>query len=74
MFVRADLADAEQAMACVARVVEAYGRIDCLVNSAGLTSRGTLLDTDEVVGDVEQGHATSLIASISRSVSVSNVD
>ncbi|MFF5158078.1 SDR family oxidoreductase [Streptomyces sp. NPDC000348] len=45
MSVRADLADAEQAKACVARVVEAYGRIDCLVNSAGLTSRGTLLDT-----------------------------
>ena len=45
MFVRADLADAEQARACVARTVEAYGRVDCLVNSAGLTSRGTLLDT-----------------------------
>ncbi|MET8809066.1 SDR family oxidoreductase [Streptomyces sp. NPDC004546] len=45
MFVRADLADAEQAKAAVAEVVDAYGRIDCLVNSAGLTSRGTLLDT-----------------------------
>ncbi|MGW1916405.1 SDR family oxidoreductase [Streptomyces sp. NPDC002076] len=44
-FVRADLADAEQARAAVAEVVDAYGRIDCLVNSAGLTSRGTLLDT-----------------------------
>ncbi|MFE2042847.1 SDR family oxidoreductase [Streptomyces sp. NPDC059477] len=45
LFVRADLADAEQAKGSVARVVAAYGRIDCLVNSAGLTSRGTLLDT-----------------------------
>ncbi|MCC5475526.1 SDR family oxidoreductase [Streptomyces barringtoniae] len=45
MFVRADLADAEQAKAAVAEVVDAHGRIDCLVNSAGLTSRGTLLDT-----------------------------
>ncbi|MGW7529015.1 SDR family oxidoreductase [Streptomyces sp. NPDC054783] len=45
MFVRADLADAEQARAAVAEVVAAHGRIDCLVNSAGLTSRGTLLDT-----------------------------
>ncbi|GGV07825.1 short-chain dehydrogenase [Streptomyces filipinensis] len=45
MFVRADLADAEQAKAAVAEVVDAFGRIDCLVNSAGLTSRGTLLDT-----------------------------
>ncbi|MFC8406210.1 SDR family oxidoreductase [Streptomyces griseoincarnatus] len=45
MFVRADLADADQAKDTVAEVVRAYGRIDCLVNSAGLTSRGTLLDT-----------------------------
>ncbi|MFG3205621.1 SDR family oxidoreductase [Streptomyces sp. NPDC048192] len=44
-FVRADLADAGQAKAAVAEVVDAHGRIDCLVNSAGLTSRGTLLDT-----------------------------
>ncbi|MFE2507403.1 SDR family oxidoreductase [Streptomyces naganishii] len=45
VFVRADLADAGQAKGAVAEVVSAYGRIDCLVNSAGLTSRGTLLDT-----------------------------
>ncbi|SDE17218.1 SDR family oxidoreductase [Streptomyces prasinopilosus] len=45
MFVRADLADAEQARNSVAEVVRAYGRVDGLVNSAGLTSRGTLLDT-----------------------------
>ncbi|MFE9643094.1 SDR family oxidoreductase [Streptomyces sp. NPDC006365] len=45
MYVRADLADAQQARGSVARVIEAYGRVDCLVNSAGLTSRGTLLDT-----------------------------
>ncbi|MGW2741456.1 SDR family oxidoreductase [Streptomyces sp. NPDC001450] len=45
MYVQADLSDADQAKASVAEVVDAYGRIDCLVNSAGLTSRGTLLDT-----------------------------
>jgi NAD(P)-dependent dehydrogenase (short-subunit alcohol dehydrogenase family) len=44
-YIRADLSDAEQARAAVAEVVDAHGRIDCLVNSAGLTSRGTLLDT-----------------------------
>ncbi|MEU2426414.1 SDR family oxidoreductase [Streptomyces sp. NPDC007851] len=44
-YVRADLADAEQARSSVAEVIGAYGRIDCLVNAAGLTSRGTLLDT-----------------------------
>jgi len=45
MFVRADLSDAEQSKTVVGDVVAAYERIDCLVNSAGLTSRGTLLDT-----------------------------
>ncbi|MCL7425856.1 SDR family oxidoreductase [Streptomyces sp. YS415] len=45
LFVRADLADAERARGAVAEVVAAHGRIDCLVNAAGLTSRGTLLDT-----------------------------
>ncbi|GAA3209404.1 hypothetical protein GCM10020256_06690 [Streptomyces thermocoprophilus] len=29
----------------MAHTVEAYGRVDCLVNAAGLTARGTLLDT-----------------------------
>ena len=45
MFVPADVGDVEQARQSVAEVVGAYGRIDCLVNAAGLTSRGTLLDT-----------------------------
>jgi NAD(P)-dependent dehydrogenase (short-subunit alcohol dehydrogenase family) len=44
-FVRADLADPAQAHDSVVRTVDAHGRIDCLVNAAGLTSRGTLLDT-----------------------------
>lgn len=44
-YVRADLADADGAKASVAETVAAHGRVDCLVNSAGLTSRGTLLDT-----------------------------
>src|SRR5919206_3556509 len=35
----------EPGEALVAEVIDEYGRIDCLVNSAGLTSRGTLLDT-----------------------------
>jgi NAD(P)-dependent dehydrogenase (short-subunit alcohol dehydrogenase family) len=34
-----------QAQASVAAVVEAFGRVDSLVNAAGLTSRGTLVDT-----------------------------
>ena len=45
MFVRTDVADPTQAQASVAAVLAAHGRVDCLVNAAGLTSRGTLLDT-----------------------------
>src|SRR5690242_17042191 len=44
-FVRADLTDPAQARGSVEQVVAAHGRIDCLVNAAGLTARGTLLDT-----------------------------
>ncbi len=45
LFVQADLADVTQAQASVAAVLRAFGRVDSLVNAAGLTSRGTLLDT-----------------------------
>lgn len=50
-FVRADVADVEQAQASVAAVVAEYGRVDALVNSAGLTDRGTLLDTSPELFD-----------------------
>jgi NAD(P)-dependent dehydrogenase (short-subunit alcohol dehydrogenase family) len=45
LFVQADVIDVAQAQAAVARAVAEFGRVDCLVNSAGLTSRGTLVDT-----------------------------
>jgi NAD(P)-dependent dehydrogenase (short-subunit alcohol dehydrogenase family) len=44
-FVQADVADVSAARRSVAAVVERHGRIDGLVNAAGLTTRGTLLDT-----------------------------
>ena len=44
-FVRADVADVAQAQTSIAAVIAQFGRIDALVNSAGLTDRGTLLDT-----------------------------
>jgi NAD(P)-dependent dehydrogenase (short-subunit alcohol dehydrogenase family) len=44
-FIQADLADPQQAISSVRQTVHRFGRIDCLVNSAGLTTRGTLLDT-----------------------------
>lgn len=45
LFARADAADVDQNRAATARTVERFGRIDCLVNCAGLTTRGTMLDT-----------------------------
>ncbi len=45
VFVRADLADPGEATRAVTSTVERFGRIDSLVNCAGCTSRGTLLDT-----------------------------
>ena len=51
MYVEADVADVGQARRSVTEVVAAYGRIDCLVNAAGLTSRGTLLDTSPELFD-----------------------
>ncbi|HEY2281857.1 MAG TPA: SDR family oxidoreductase [Streptosporangiaceae bacterium] len=44
-FVAADVADVASAQASVAATVEQFGRIDSLVSAAGVTSRGTLLDT-----------------------------
>lgn len=45
LFVRADVAGVASAQASVAAAIERFGRVDGLVNAAGETSRGTLLDT-----------------------------
>ena len=50
-YVQADIADVAQAVAAVQTTVDRHGRIDSLVNSAGLTTRGTLLDTTEELFD-----------------------
>jgi NAD(P)-dependent dehydrogenase (short-subunit alcohol dehydrogenase family) len=44
-YVQGDVADPASATGVVEATVERFGRVDCLVNSAGLTTRGTLLDT-----------------------------
>lgn len=44
-FVPCDVADVAQVRHAVAETVRLLGRVDCLVNAAGLTSRGSLLDT-----------------------------
>lgn len=44
-YVRGDVGDPASAIAMVEETVSRFGRIDALVNCAGLTSRGSLLDT-----------------------------
>ncbi len=50
-FVQSDLSDPVQAQSCVQAAIDRFGRVDSLVNAAGLTSRGTLLDTDVTLFD-----------------------
>lgn len=40
-----DIGDPVSARQVVEATIERFGRLDCLVNAAGLTTRGTLLDT-----------------------------
>jgi NAD(P)-dependent dehydrogenase (short-subunit alcohol dehydrogenase family) len=44
-FTQADVSDVGQGQAAVAETIRRFGRIDALVNCAGLTTRGTMLDT-----------------------------
>ena len=43
--VTGDVSDPTEAKGVVTTTIERHGRIDCLVNCAGLTDRGTILDT-----------------------------
>jgi NAD(P)-dependent dehydrogenase (short-subunit alcohol dehydrogenase family) len=45
LFVQGDVGDVAQARGCVGAVITEFGRVDGLVIAAGLTDRGTLLDT-----------------------------
>jgi NAD(P)-dependent dehydrogenase (short-subunit alcohol dehydrogenase family) len=44
-YVACDVADVDRCRAAVATTIELFGRVDCLVNAAGLTTRGSLVDT-----------------------------
>lgn len=50
-FVPADLAVTEDCLGVIEAADEAFGRIDILVNAAGLTDRGNLLDTSPELFD-----------------------
>jgi NAD(P)-dependent dehydrogenase (short-subunit alcohol dehydrogenase family) len=45
VYIQSDVADVASAQQSVSETVTRFGRIDGLVNAAGLTTRGTLLDT-----------------------------
>ena len=51
VFVRADLAGVDDARAVVAAAERAFGRVDALVNAAGITDRGTIFDTSPELFD-----------------------
>lgn len=44
-FVKADIAEAQQALDLVEQVVQTFGRVDAVVNCAATTSRGSLVET-----------------------------
>src|SRR6266545_3368655 len=44
-YVQADLADLDQTRAVMAAADKAFGRVDTLINAAGITDRGTVFDT-----------------------------
>ena len=50
-YVQGDVGDAAEATRMVEATVERFGRVDCLVNCAGVTTRGTLLDTTQELFD-----------------------
>lgn len=51
MAVRADVGHVADAINSVAATVDAFGRVDCVVNAAAVTSRGTLVDTSPQLFD-----------------------
>jgi len=51
IFVAADLADMDDTRKVTAEADKAFGSIDVLVNSAGITDRGTIWDTDQALFD-----------------------
>jgi NAD(P)-dependent dehydrogenase (short-subunit alcohol dehydrogenase family) len=50
-YVEADLADLAQARAVMAAADKTFGRVDILVNAAGVTDRGTILDSSPELFD-----------------------
>src|ERR1700726_3851997 len=52
MFVAADLGKVEDCRAVIAKADAEFGRVDVLVNAAGITDRGTIIDTSPELFDM----------------------
>ena len=50
-FYKADIADMPECKTAVSGIIEDYGRIDVLINNAGTTPHGDLLDMDDEISD-----------------------
>ena len=50
-FVAADLGELDEVRRIVAETHQAFGRVDCLVNAAAITDRGSILDTSPELFD-----------------------
>jgi len=51
LFIPTDITDSPQVKSIVAKVIEKYGKMNILVNSADLWCLGNILDTDERLWD-----------------------
>ena len=47
IFIKTDLSDVKQCRNAVAVALKKFGKLDILVNAAGLTDRGNIVDTSE---------------------------
>ncbi|MDQ0634397.1 NAD(P)-dependent dehydrogenase (short-subunit alcohol dehydrogenase family) [Arthrobacter pascens] len=55
VFLQADLGDTQQASSTVIRAIDRFGRLDAVVNAAGLTTRGSMTDTTPELFDEHIG-------------------
>ena len=64
VFVKADLAGMDDTRKVIAATDKAFGRVDAIINAAGITDRGTIWDTKPELFDammnVTCGHPISL--------------
>ncbi|GAB3276325.1 SDR family oxidoreductase [Sinomonas notoginsengisoli] len=51
LYLKTDLADVDQARASVKDTISEFGRLDAVANCAGLTTRGTFLNTEQELFD-----------------------